>query len=128
MRTSTLTAILILSLLPGCGGTPKDPAKVKPVVGSKVIVKDLHDIWKELPAMREQISLVDIRSPAFNINSPRIKEIDYLRVGMIVPGDMVEILEVGEDYAAVDVLAGGSFCEGRGGNGRLHGYTHSWWK
>jgi hypothetical protein len=127
MRTSILVVTLFLPVLQGCTGTPPDPAKVKPVVGSKILVKNMDDVWTDLEAMRLQHKLI-WPGPDYKPDDPRLKAIDHLRVGLISPGDMVEILEVGEDFAAVDVLAGGSFCEGRGGNGRLHGYIHQWWK
>ena len=139
MRRSTPWIFASLMAI-GCGGNPPAPAPAKPAEpaaiapkkGDKVITKSFADVW-ELPRFlvqsREIIRESGLKSfdPALK---PKLAPIDRFRVGFISPGDLFEVVEVGPDFAGIDVIEGGSIRkddDGEPGAKRLHGYVEAWW-
>jgi hypothetical protein len=121
-----MAGTLLALLIAGCS-SPEPPTRAvatAPEPGDKVIIGDPGrcDLWDDLKAMREARSFYAPHEPDVH-RSDEFKAIDAHRFGLVSPGDLVEVLEVGDDFAKVLVLGDRS-----GELAGRRGYTRAWWK
>jgi hypothetical protein len=126
MRATVLMlAVAMMPMVAGCGdGGPSAlsaSGKARPHKGEKV-THPLHaDVWSDLDKMREFKIAHRISKP--NDPSPELAELKTFKTGeMLGPGDLIEVIEAGDDYARIDGI-GDSF--GKPLNAR--GYVRKWW-
>lgn len=129
MRKAVALMVALAMVAGGCSGET-GTAKVvqptarppKPKVGDKVILPmGLLDLWNDLDAMRRSLADPPPHEPS-HYQTPEYKAMDSHRFGLVVGGDLVEVLEVDDDYAAVDVVR-----TRFGDPGDKHGYVAKWW-
>lgn len=131
-----------LAALAGCGGGAKDvptqsatpaapaPAAVVaagPKVGDRVVYPTIGAAYIDAGSVRESR-----RQLAEASRLRKAKQSDDMgeagkalrrrAVGTLWAGDLVEILEIGEDFAVVDVVRTHD-----GEPGKVHGYVPRWW-
>jgi hypothetical protein len=102
--------LLVLAvLLSGCCGQLADKPATEPQgpkVGEKTVVTLPVDVWVNLQHMRKPTP-----------------DNDSARVGILWPGDLVEVLEIGPDYVTFDGIRKNS-----GDPLVLHGFARKWWE
>jgi hypothetical protein len=127
-----LACFSLMFLYAGCDqrGGPAEPLhssekggsnpNAAPRPGEKKILPGMADLWINLDDMRKQAKM--LKAGTWNLDDPEVKTIDTSRVGLLGPGDLVEVLEIGEDYVAVNALRNRS-----GEPINKHGYITKWW-
>lgn len=140
MRPTLFLATLSLGIF-GCGPAAEKPEILAipaaratspatpsgPKVGDRVVYPTIGAAYVDAESVRESDRLNGEASRLRKAGQsdemgPDRKSLARRTVGTLWAGDLLEILEVGEDYAVVNVLKGKD-----GEPGKVHGYTKRWW-
>jgi hypothetical protein len=121
--------MLVALVAIGCSSNGNEPEVSPPKKGDKVILKGIYDVWADLTAYRKSRAIwAAYWSRHGTEQTPEeradLKDLDARRPGTVFIGDLVEVIEVGKDYAAIQVLSGTTPRAGFGS--RLYGYVEPW--
>jgi hypothetical protein len=115
-----LGVLLVALVLAGCGS-----GDGRPKVGDRFIFDGIAFPYRSLDAMREhrrwRHTTEEDRAKFSEEERLRWQANNRASTGMITSGHLVEVLEVGDDFAAVDVVKGAN------GEPGPHGYVEPWW-